>query len=136
MKNVLISDEIKNQGSAKRVLIIEDDPFLIDIYITKFKELGFSVDVASDGKEGLRKLKEKEFDVLMLDIVLPHIDGWQVLRRIEEDEKLKNLKVVVLSNLGQKEEVEKGLKLGAVKYLIKAHYTPQEVVDEVKKVLK
>ena len=120
----------------KNILIIEDDPFLIDIYVTKLKDLGFSVDVASDGKEGLRKLKEKDFDVLVLDIVVPHIDGWQVLRQIGEDEKLKNLKVVVLSNLGQKEEVEKGLKLGAVKYLIKAHYTPQEVVDEIKKVLK
>ena len=120
----------------KRILLIEDDPFLIDIYTTKIKELDFSVDVANDGAEGLRMLREKSFDLLMLDIVLPHLDGWQVLKQIREEEELKNLKVIVLSNLGQKEEVEKGLKLGAVKYLIKAHYTPAEVVEEIKKVLK
>lgn len=120
----------------KRILLIEDDPFLVDIYTTKIKELDFSVDVANDGEEGLRKLKEKDFDLLMLDIVLPRLDGWQVLKQISEEEKLKNLKVIILSNLGQKEEVEKGLKLGAVKYLIKAHYTPAEVVEEIKRVLK
>ncbi len=136
MKNILLSNEVKEQASAKRILIIEDDPFLVDIYITKLKDIGFFVDVASDGKEGLRKLKEKDFDLLMLDIVLPRVDGWQVLKQISENEKLRKLKVIVLSNLGQKEEVEKGLNLGAVKYLIKAHYTPQEVVDEIKKVLK
>lgn len=136
MKKILLSNEVKEQASAKRILIIEDDPFLVDIYITKLKDIGFFVDVASDGKEGLRKLKEKDFDLLMLDIVLPRVDGWQVLKQISENEKLRKLKVIVLSNLGQKEEVEKGLNLGAVKYLIKAHYTPQEVVDEIKKVLK
>ncbi|MCP6718319.1 MAG: response regulator [Patescibacteria group bacterium] len=138
MKNILISNKTKNQGSSakQKVLIIEDDPFLVDIYTTKLKDLGFSIDVANDGKDGLRKLKEGNFDLLMLDIVLPHIDGWQVLKQINESEEFKNLKVIVLSNLGQKEEVEKGLKLGAIKYLIKAHYTPQEVIEEIKKVLK
>jgi len=120
----------------KNILLIEDDPFLVDIYTTKLKELGFFADVAGDGEEGLRKLKEKDFDLLILDIVLPHVDGWQVLKEISENEKLKNLKVIVLSNLGQKEEVEKGLKLGAVKYLVKAHYTPLEVIEEINKVLK
>jgi len=136
MKNILISNKTKSQNSAKRILIVEDDPFLIDIYTTKLKDIGFSIDVANDGEDGLRKLKEGNFDLLMLDIVLPHIDGWQVLKQISENEELKNLKVIVLSNLGQKEEVEKGLKLGAIKYLIKAHYTPQEVIEEIKKVLK
>jgi len=121
----------------KKILIVEDDPFLIDIYTTKFKEAGFSVEVASDGEEGLRKLlNEEKFDLLVLDIVLPQVDGWEILKKIKSNEKLKDLKVVVLSNLGQKGEVEKGLKLGATKYLIKAHYTPTEVVDEIKEVLK
>ncbi len=115
------------------ILLVEDDPFLIDIYTTKFKEAGFSVEVASDGEEGLRKLNEEKFDLLVLDIVLPQIDGWEILRKIKN---LKDLKIVVLSNLGQKGEVEKGLKLGATKYLIKAHYTPSQVVDEIKEVLK
>jgi DNA-binding response OmpR family regulator len=122
--------------TMKNILIIEDDPFLTDIYETKFKALGFSVDIARDGEDGLKKIKEKDFDVLILDIVLPHINGWEVLRQLGEDEKFKNLKIIILSNLGQEEEIKKGLKLGAIKYLIKAHYTPQEVVDEVKKLLK
>jgi len=119
----------------KSVLLIEDDPFLVDIYTTKLKEAGFSVETAMDGEEGFQKVKEKMPDIILLDIVLPNINGWEFLRKIEEDERLKNLKVVILSNLGQKAEVEKGLKLGAVKYLIKAHYTPSEVVEMVKQIL-
>ncbi len=125
----------------KQILLVEDDPFLIDIYATKFKEEGFSVKVANDGEEGLRKLREGEgneekFDLLVLDIVLPHVDGWEILKEIKASEKLKNLKIIILSNLGQKGEVEKGVKLGATKYLIKAHYTPSEVVAEIKQLLK
>lgn len=120
----------------KSILLIEDDSFMIDIYTTKLKKAGFSVEVATEGEEGLKKMREKKPDLLLLDIVLPHIDGWEVLREIKADPKLKGLKVVVLSNLGQKGEVEKGLELGATKYLIKAHYTPTEVVEEIKKILK
>jgi len=124
----------------KQILLVEDDPFLIDIYTTKFKEEGFSVEVANDGEEGLRKLgNEEKFDLLILDIVLPHVDGWEILKKIKSTPHQYGgggLKIVILSNLGQKGEVEKGLKLGATKYLIKAHYTPSEVVEEIKEVLK
>jgi DNA-binding response OmpR family regulator len=120
----------------KHILLIEDDPFLIDIYTTKLKESGFGVEVATDGEAALRKVKEKKPDLMVLDIVLPQIDGWEILRKVKSTPKLKNLKVIILSNLGQKEEVEKGVKLGATKYLIKAHYTPSQVVEEIKKVLK
>jgi len=132
----------------RTILLIEDDPFLIDIYGTKLKEAGFKVEIATDGEEGLTKLKEKIPDVLLLDIVLPKIDGWEVLKKIKEikemsekasgheKNKFNNLKMVVLSNLGQKEDVERGLKLGATKYLIKAHYTPSEIVKEIKNLFK
>jgi len=128
----------------KSILLIEDDPFLIDIYTTKFREAGFNVEVATDGEQGLRKLADsgpegKKFDLLVLDIVLPQIDGWEILEKIGnwklEIGNLRDLKIVVLSNLGQKEDVEKGIGLGATKYLIKAHYTPTEVVEEIKQVL-
>ena len=118
----------------KNILLVEDDPFLIDIYSTKLKESGFSVDVAQDSDKCFEKLSEKSFDMAVLDIVLPHVDGWGILKRIKEDPKYRSLPVIILSNLGQKEEVEKGLGLGAAKYLIKAHYTPSQVVEEVKKV--
>ena len=121
---------------GKKILLIEDDPFLIDIYSTRLKDSGLSVEVATDGQTGLRKLKESKFDLLVLDIVLPHINGWQILREIEKDERLQNLKIFVFSNLGQKEEVKKGLKMGVIKYFIKAHFTPKEIVEEIKKALK
>lgn len=121
----------------KNILLVEDDPFLIDIYSTKFKESDFQVEVASDGEKALAKAKEKKFDVIVLDIVLPQMDGWEILEKLKNSE-LKNdagPKIVILSNLGQRTEVEKGLNLGAAKYLIKAHYTPSEVVAEIKKII-
>ncbi|MDD2696802.1 MAG: response regulator [Candidatus Pacebacteria bacterium] len=120
----------------KSILLIEDDPFLIDIYTTKIKESGFGVEVATDGEQAIKKIEELKPDLVILDIVLPEVDGWEILRRIKSELKLEDLKVIILSNLGQKEEVEKGIKLGAVKYLIKAHYTPSQVVEEIKKILK
>ena len=120
----------------KQILLIEDDPFLVEIYTTKLKKAGFQVVVAGDGDEGLRKMKEKTPDLLLLDIVLPSLNGWEILRNIKKNPKLSNVKVVILSNLGERDEIEKGLKLGAVRYLVKAHYTPSEVVEEIKKILK
>ncbi|MFC1789417.1 response regulator transcription factor [Patescibacteria group bacterium] len=120
----------------KSVLLVEDDPFLIDIYSIKLKEAGFSVDVVEDGEMVIKKIKEKIPDVLMLDIVLPKINGWEIMKRMKKDNQLKNIPVIFLSNLGQKEDVEKGLNLGATKYLIKAHYTPSEVVEEIEKIIK
>ena len=119
-----------------KILLIEDDPFLIDIYTTKLKEKGFQVSVVVDGEEALLKVNEENPDLVLLDIVLPQLDGWEILRKIKSNPKFKDLKIIILSNLGQKEEVEKGLKLGATKYLIKAHYTASEVVEEIKKVIK
>ncbi|MBI2626171.1 MAG: response regulator [Candidatus Nealsonbacteria bacterium] len=120
----------------KKIILVEDDPFLADIYGTKLKEAGFNIEVVVEGDGVIPKIKEKKPDLLILDIVLPHLDGWEIIRQIKEDEDLKDLKIMILSNLGQKNEVEKGIKLGAVKYLIKAHYTPSEITAEIKKILK
>lgn len=124
----------------KQILLIEDDPFLIDIYATKLKEEGFSVEVATDGVGGWKQMTEKKFDLLVLDIVLPQTDGWEILEKIQNQKpKVKNLadlKIVILSNLSQKEQVEKGIAMGAIKYLIKANYTPMEIVKEIKEVLR
>lgn len=119
-----------------KILLIEDDPFLIDIYTTKLQEKGFEVVVAINGEEALSKINEENLDLALLDIVLPQFDGWEVLQKIKSNPKSKDLKVIILSNLGQREEVEKGLSLGAIKYLIKAHYTASEVVEEINKILK
>lgn len=118
----------------KKILLVEDDPFLVDIYTTKLKESGFFVESVSDGEMVIEKLNAINPDLVLLDIVLPKIDGWELLRMIRSDEKNKNLKIIILSNLGQREEVEKGVNLGAVKYLIKAYYSPSQVVKEIKKI--
>ncbi len=116
-----------------KILLVEDDPFLVEIYTTKLKEAGYDVVVAEDGDTALRKINEDTPDLMLLDIVLPNFNGWEILRKIKSDKN--KVKVVVLSNLGEKEEVEKGMKLGATKYLVKAHYTPSEVVKEIKQII-
>lgn len=120
----------------KTILLVEDDPFLTEIYSLKLKGEGFSVSVAVDGEDCLRKSAEEKPNLILLDIVLPKVDGWEILRKIKQDKSLDKTRVIILSNLGQQREVERGLNLGADKYLIKAHYTPSEVVEQVKKVLK
>lgn len=119
----------------KQILLIEDDPFLLDIYSTKLTEAGFSVETATNGEEALIKAKENLPRLIILDIVLPQVDGWEILKRIKSENNLRQIPVVILSNLGQKSEVEKGLKMGAAKYLIKAHYTPSQVVEEIRETL-
>ena len=120
----------------KHILLVEDDPFIRDMYFTKLEEAGFSVDIAETGAQAIDKIQEEKPDLILLDIVLPSRDGWSVLKKVKQDDKLKRIIVAMLTNLGQKQEVEKGLKLGAEKYFIKAHYTPQQVVEEIKELLK
>ncbi|KPJ71796.1 hypothetical protein AMJ50_00460 [Parcubacteria bacterium DG_74_3] len=120
----------------KLILLVEDDPLMVDIYMTKLKEAGFLVEVASSGKEGFQKIQNLKPDLLILDIVLPEGSGLELLGKIKLSPALQNIPVVILSNLGQRAEVEEGLRLGATKYLIKAHFTPSEVVKEIKEILK
>ncbi len=119
----------------KTILLVEDDRFLSEMYATKLSDGGFEVETAGDGQEALKIAKAKNPDLILLDIVLPKMDGFEFLQLLKNDATLKNIAVVILTNLGQKEEVEKGLKLGASDYIIKAHFTPTEVVAKVKKIL-
>ena len=120
----------------KKILIIEDDPFLSEMYAAKFVQNDFQTEVAADGKIGMVKIKANKPDLILLDIVLPKMDGFEILKKIKEDSKLKNIPVILLTNLGQKDEVEKGLALGADEYIIKAHFTPTAVVARVKDIMK
>lgn len=122
-------------NEKKKILLVEDDRFLSEMYATKLTGSGFEVEVAYDGKEGLAKIKEFMPNLILLDIVLPKMDGFEILQKIKKEESLKSIPVIALTNLGQKEEVEKGLALGASDYIIKAHFTPTEVVAKVKRLL-
>jgi len=137
-KKNLNSNAVKSQGSSsgKRILIIEDDRFLRELIGRKLSDEGFVIIEAVDGEQGIKKVKEKKPDLVLLDLILPSIDGFEVLSQIKKEESLKSIPIIILSNLGQKEEVEKGLKLGAVDYLIKAHFTPGEIIEKIKNNLK
>ena len=118
-----------------KILLVEDDPLLIDIYTTKFKKSDFSVEVESDGKNVIKRIETVKPELVILDIVLPNMDGWDILYQLRKKKSLKNTKVLILSNLGQEDEVKRGMELGVVAYLIKADYTPTQVVAEVQKLL-
>ncbi len=124
---------IKNKTS---VLIVEDDAFLSNIYKTKFEMEGFAVTIADDGEAGFAIAKSKKPDIILLDILMPKMDGFMVLKELKADPKTQNIPVILLTNLGQKDDVTKGLKMGAADYLIKAHFKPSEIVEKVKKILK
>jgi DNA-binding response OmpR family regulator len=119
-----------------RILLIEDDTFLVEMYTTKFEIEGFEVVAAEDGKKGLDMAKKDNPDIILLDILMPKMDGFAVLDALKGDIKLAEIPVIMLTNLGQKDDVKKGFEKGAVGYLIKAHFMPSEVVDKIKKILK
>lgn len=123
--------------NKKTIIIVEDDVFLSDIYKTKFEEQGYDVLLAQDGKRCLDLLEGGvRPDFILLDIVMPKMDGLETLSIIKNDDKLKDLTVILLTNLGQEDDIKKGMELGAASYLIKAHYTPSEVVKKVEEILK
>ena len=129
----------KNKKQAdvkKRVLIIEDDEFLAGIYTTKLDLEGFDVFHAADGEAGIKLAKKAKPDLILLDILMPKMDGFEVLKALKKDPATKDTPTVMLTNLGQKEDVDKGLELGAVDYLLKAHFVPSETVSKIKKILK
>lgn len=117
------------------VLLVEDDVFLAGIYQKKFEMEGFKISVAYNGEKGLADAKKKKMDIILLDILLPKLDGFAVLEQLKKDPTTKDVPIILLTNLGQKDDVEKGLEAGAADYLIKAHFKPSEVVDKVRKVL-
>ena len=117
------------------VLIVEDDIFLANIYKTKFDMEGFKVSTSENGEAGLNDIKKKKPDIVLLDILLPKMDGFVVLEKLKADPEVKSIPVILLTNLGQKDDVQKGLEMGAADYLIKAHFKPSEVVEKVRKIL-
>lgn len=121
-----------------KVLIVEDDKFLSELISTKLDKEGFSISLAGDGETALKKAEEFKPEIILLDIMLPGMDGFEVLEKLKShsDEGLKTTPVIILSNFGQESKVERGLQLGAVDYLVKANFTTGEIVAKIKEVLK
>lgn len=124
--------------NQKKILIIEDDPLLLDLCVKKLQKEGFEVDIALDSKQGLEKTIGDKPDLVLLDLVLPGMNGFEILEQIKtnSDTNVSQIPVIILSNLGQESEIAKGKELGAADYLIKATVTMNEIADKIKQALK
>lgn len=118
----------------KKIFIIEDEQLLRDILTIRLRDAGFEIDVAVDGAEALERLKTLTPDLILLDIILPKIDGFAVLGKIKEDPRIKDIPVVVLSNLGQDTDIKRALDMGAADYFVKAQHSLSEIIELVKKI--
>lgn len=121
--------------AAKRILLVEDEDFIRELYVRQLTKAGFLVKSAPDGQTGLEMLKTEAFDLLLLDIMLPGINGLQLLREFKTHNPASPMITILLTNLGQEAVIKEGFELGAQAYLIKASYTPDQVVTEVKNAL-
>lgn len=121
--------------NPKKILIIDDDLFISDIYSTTFKKAGFEVSTANNGVDGLAKVQSEKPDLVLLDIIMPGENGLEILQKMRADDSGQALKILMLTNMRDEETVKKGLDLGANGYLIKATLTPGQVVNEVNRTL-
>lgn len=124
----------KNSGQI-RILVAEDDKFLSKVLSDKLRRRGFEVLLASDGTEAVNRIKENNLDLVLLDLVMPNKDGFEVLSDIKSDPAFKNLAIVVLSNLGQEKDIVEAKRLGALDYLVKSNLSLDEVVIKINSVV-
>ena len=117
----------------KKILIVDDDQFLRDLYEEILKDAGYEVEVAVDGEDGLAKIQVTAYDLVLLDIMMPKLDGLGVLKKLKEVPTAHPNKIVLLTNLAHNPIIKEGMELGAIAYLIKADMTPDQFLDNVKK---
>ena len=123
-------------ANTQSILLVEDDSFISGMYQTKLSSLGYQIELVEDGQAAWERISNGPLpDLVLLDVVLPKKDGFEVLEEIRGGKETKDLPVILLTNLGQKPDIERGVKLGADDYIIKAHFTPSEVVEKIQKVL-
>jgi len=119
----------------KKILFIEDESALQKTFGEILKQEGYEMTPALDGEIGLRLAKTQKPDLILLDLILPRVNGFEVLKKLKEDEATKDIPVIVLTNLEGVGDVDKAIELGATTYLVKAQYSLEEVVEKIKKVL-
>ena len=124
------------EGEKRKILIVDDDTFLLDMYALKFSQNGFEVHTAPGGEQALEKLRAGLApEILLMDIIMPGMDGFEMLKKINEEKISEKSVKVILSNKGQQSDVEEGIALGASGYIVKANSTPAEVITQVIKIL-
>lgn len=117
------------------ILLVDDDKLMIKMYQGKFEDDGYKVEVAINGEEGLAKTLELKPDLILLDIMMPKVNGLDMLKKLKEKDETKKIPVILLTNVGGEGDAKYGLSLGAVAYLVKAHYDAKDVVKKVKEIL-
>jgi len=131
----------KEDANAKKlnikVALVEDDPFLREICSKKLAKEGYTVYEAIDGQQALDTIKKVKPDIVLLDIILPAIDGFQILHELRQnpDKAIASVPIIMLSNLGQDDDIKKAMEMGANDYLVKAHFTTEEIAEKIKKTL-
>jgi DNA-binding response OmpR family regulator len=120
----------------KKIVVVEDESFLLKALNMQLLNNGFDVCSAEDGATGLELVRETMPDLVLLDIILPKMNGFDVLKELKKDKKTKKIPIIILSNLGQDEEKKKGLKLGAADYYVKASTSLDTITGKINKILK
>lgn len=118
----------------KKILIVEDDNFVAEVYLAKLSEMGYETVLAQNGEEGLAELKKGKIDLILLDILMPIMGGIEMLEQVKKNEEWKNIPVILLTNIGEKESIQKVREMGVKDYLIKSHFTPAEVIEKIESV--
>jgi len=119
-------------ATKNKILLAEDDHALSNAYNNGLTQAGFDVVLATDGKEAIEKIKSEKPDLVLLDIMMPNKNGFEVLEEIKKDDSLQSISVIILSNLGQESDINKGKELGALDHLVKSDLSMQELVEKVK----
>jgi DNA-binding response OmpR family regulator len=119
----------------KKILMVEDDDFLRGLAVTKLQASGMKVDTAADGEAAITYLESHNPDLILLDLMLPNMSGFEVLEKVRKMENQKNVKVIIFSNLGDEADILKGQQLGADDYLVKASFTLDELVEKINAML-
>lgn len=123
-------------GKGKKILIVDDDRFIAGIYGAKLESEGFAVVMATNGIDGIEAAKKERPDLILLDVLMPKMDGFEALDRLKKDAQTKRIPVMMLTSMGQKEDVDRGLAAGAADYLFKTKTLPTEALKKIIGVLK
>ncbi|MBI2050486.1 MAG: response regulator [Parcubacteria group bacterium] len=127
-------EQTQTQAIGPKILLIEDEEMLATMYKTKFEKEGMEIDVASDGEAGLAMAQAQTYGVVLVDIIMPKLDGFSVLKKLREMPQYQATPIIMLTNLGQEEDIAKGKQFGATDYLIKANFTPGQVLEKIQSV--
>ena len=118
------------------LLIAEDDQFYANLYKTKLEKEGFAVVISTNGSETMQLIEKNKPNLIILDIVMPELDGFEVLKQLKQKPDFKNVPVIVLSNLGQQEDIDRALSLGAFRYIVKSNVSIHDMVESVEEALR